>query len=182
MEFKEQKIKGVYEIVCTPHLDDRGYFMRVYDKGLFEKYDLHREWIQENHSRSVMQGIIRGLHYQLEPYSEAKLIRCIRGSIFDVAVDVRFGSETFGQWIGIELSEEKRNILFIPRGFAHGFCTLTDISEVVYKVDNTYSRLHEQGIIWNDIALNICWPVENPVLSEKDKTNLPLSQARRVIV
>ncbi|HNR40756.1 MAG TPA: dTDP-4-dehydrorhamnose 3,5-epimerase [Bacteroidales bacterium] len=176
MEFRELEIKGVFEIVLSPHLDERGFFMRTYDAELFKKHGLHREWVQESHSRSERKGIIRGLHFQLEPYAETKLVRCIRGEIFDVAVDLRKGSKTFGKWEGIILSEENRKMLLIPRGFAHGFCTLTDISEVVYKVDSVYSPEHERGLIWNDPDLNIDWPEPNPVLSQKDKQNITLKQ------
>lgn len=150
--------------------------MRTYDVELFIKSGIHREWLQENHSKSVNAGTVRGLHFQLEPFAETKLVRCIHGSIFDVAVDIRKDSLTFGKWVGIELSEENKKMLYIPRGFAHGFCTISEISEVVYKVDNIYSAEHERGIIWNDTDIAINWPVLNPVLSLKDSKNLTLQQ------
>jgi len=174
MEFRELNITGLFEIIPEPHSDERGFFMRTFDVDEFKAHGLVREWVQENHSRSERKGIIRGLHFQLEPFAETKLIRCIRGEIFDVAVDLRQGSETFGKWQGVYLSEESKKMFFIPRGFAHGFCTLSDISEVVYKVDNFYSPTHERGLIWNDPDLNIDWPVENPILSAKDKKNMRL--------
>jgi len=150
--------------------------MRTYDTELFKEYGINMKWVQENHSRSEKKGIIRGLHFQIEPFSETKLVRCIRGGIFDVAVDIRKDSQTFGKCIGIELSEDNKKMLYIPRGFAHGFCTLTDVSEVIYKVDNLYSQEHEGGLMWNDPDLKIFWPVEHPILSEKDQKNLTLKE------
>ncbi|HPR73716.1 MAG TPA: dTDP-4-dehydrorhamnose 3,5-epimerase [Bacteroidales bacterium] len=176
MEYREFEIKGLFEITLKPYVDERGFFMRIYDNDEFMKHKLHREWVQENHSRSERRGIIRGLHFQAEPFAETKLIRCIRGEIFDVAVDLRKGSETFGKWQGIILSEENRKMFFIPRGFAHGFCTLSDISEVVYKVDNFYSPEHERGLLWNDRDISINWPLKNPILSAKDQNNLTLKR------
>lgn len=176
MEFRELKLSGVIEMTLTPHLDERGFFMRAYDATLFEKHGINMNWVQENHSRSEKKGILRGLHFQMEPFSETKLIRCIRGEIFDVAVDLRKDSPAFGQWTGVCLSEENKKMLLIPRGFAHGFCTLTELSEVVYKVDNVYSPEHERGLIWNDPDLNIDWPVNDPILSAKDKKNMTLKE------
>jgi len=173
MEFKELGIDGLF-------VDERGFFMRAYDIDEFRKHGLQREWVQENHSRSERKGIIRGLHFQVEPYSETKLVRCIRGEIFDVAVDLRKGSKTFGKWHGVFLSEENKKMFFIPRGFAHGFCTLTDISEVVYKIDNFYSPEHERGLHWNDPDLNIDWPVNDPILSAKDQKNMTLKDFTRI--
>lgn len=168
MIIKENKLPGVYEVTPEQHIDERGFFMRTYDKKLFSDKGIDREWVQENHSRSKKKGIVRGLHFQLPPYAETKLIRVVKGAIFDVFVDLRVGSSTFGKWGSVELSEENRKLLFIPRGFAHGFCTLTEMSEVVYKVDNHYRPEAECGIIWNDLELGITWPVERPFLSKKD--------------
>ncbi|MBN1187228.1 MAG: dTDP-4-dehydrorhamnose 3,5-epimerase [Bacteroidales bacterium] len=176
MEFRELKIEGLFEIMPQPHKDKRGFFMRVYDSDEFKKAGLCIEWVQENHSKSERKGIIRGLHFQLEPFAETKLVRCIRGEIFDVAVDLRKESYTFGKWQAIVLSEKNRKMFFIPRGFAHGFCTMTEISEVVYKVDNFYSPAHERGLIWNDTDIDIKWPVTNPILSEKDSKNITFKQ------
>jgi len=176
MNIKELDIPGVFIIELNPVNDERGFFMRTYDNELFEKYGLHRQWVQENHSRSEKRGIIRGLHFQIEPYAETKLVRCIRGKIFDVAVDIRKDSPTFGKWTGVELSEENKKMLYIPRGFAHGFCTLTEISEVVYKVDNFYSPENERGIIWNDPDIDIDWPIKVPILSDKDRTNMTIKE------
>ncbi len=173
MEFRELDIAGLFEITLSPFTDERGFFMRVYDADEFARAGLHREWVQENHSRSVRKGVIRGLHFQREPYAETKLVRCIRGRVFDVAVDLRPGSPDFGRWRGVVLSEENRKMLYIPKGFGHGFCTMSDLSEVVYKVDNRYSPDNESGILWSDTDLAIEWPLEGePVVSAKDSRNM----------
>lgn len=176
MEIKERKIKGVYEILLRPHLDDRGFFMRTFDVNLFSMVGLNRNWVQENHSRSEKKGVVRGLHLQLPPFSETKLVRCIYGSVLDVFVDLRKGSDTFGKWDSIELSAENKKMIYIPRGFAHGFCTLTDISEILYKVDNYYNKELELGILWNDPVLGIEWPVQKALLSEKDARNMKIAE------
>lgn len=150
--------------------------MRTFDRTLFKKAGLERPWVQENHSRSERKGIIRGLHFQFPPFAETKLVRCTRGAVLDVFVDLREGSPTFGQWDSVELSEDNKKMVFIPRGFAHGFCTLTDVSEVQYKVDNFYEKDREGALLWNDTDLHIEWPVSNPVLSEKDKKNWTLRE------
>ena len=175
MEIKERAIKGVFEITLSPHKDSRGFFMRTYDIQLYKESGINREWVQENHSRSEEKGIIRGLHFQFPPFAETKLIRCINGAILDVFVDLRKGSRTFGQWDSVELSADNKKMVMIPKGFAHGFCTLTKISEILYKVDNFYSKEHECGLIWNDSQLNIEWPFRNPTLSDKDKMNYTIS-------
>lgn len=168
MIIKDGKLPGIYEIIPELHVDERGFFMRTYDKKILTAQNIDREWVQENHSRSEKKGIIRGLHFQLPPYLETKLVRVVKGAICDVFVDLRDGSPTFGKWGSVELSEENRKVLFIPRGFAHGFCTLTDISEVLYKVDNHYTPEAESGIIWNDPELAITWTSRDPLLSKKD--------------
>jgi dTDP-4-dehydrorhamnose 3,5-epimerase len=172
MEFNARKLKGVFEITLKPHLDERGFFMRTFDIDLFKRSGLDFNWVQENHSRSEQKGIIRGLHLQLPPYSETKLVRCIQGAILDVFVDLREDSLTLGQWDSIVLSAENKKMILIPRGFAHGFLTLTDISEVMYKVDNFYSKKLERGIKWNDNRIGVKWPVDNPILSIKDSNNM----------
>ena len=168
MLIKERKLRGVFEIQLDPHEDKRGFFMRVYDDTIFKKYRIHRNWVQENHSRSVEKGVIRGMHFQFPPYTETKLIRVISGEIYDVFIDLRKGSPTFGQWDSIKLSAENKKMIYIPGGFAHGFCTLTKNCEVVYKVDNYYAPDSEGSIRWDDPDLGIDWPVDNPILSEKD--------------
>jgi dTDP-4-dehydrorhamnose 3,5-epimerase len=176
MEFTEGKLKGSCIITLSPNKDERGFFMRTFDSAIFQKGGLAREWVQENHSRSEQQGIIRGLHFQLPPYSETKLVRCVRGSVLDVFVDLRSGSPTFGHWDSLVLSEQNMRMIFIPRGFAHGFCTLEPVSEVLYKVDNYYNKQAECGLIWNDPILGIEWPAKEPVLSVKDRKNMRLEE------
>lgn len=176
MEIKELKLKGVFEIKLNPNIDERGFFMRTFDNKIFEEAGLKHNWVQENHSFTIKKNTIRGLHLQLPPFSESKLIRCIRGKILDVFVDLRKQSSTFGQWDALEISEDAFNAVLIPRGFAHGFCTLTDNCEVIYKVDNYYSPPHEIGLLWNDEYLKIEWPAEKPKLSEKDNKNITLSE------
>lgn len=178
MEIIETDFEGVVEIRLQPHLDERGFFMRTYDYNEFEKFGINRNWVQENHSESKRKGIIRGLHFQFPPYTETKLIRCIRGEILDVFVDLRKASPSFGEWGSISISEEKKNMVLIPKGFAHGFCTLTEISDVVYKVDNYYSPNNESGIKWDDTYLDIFWPIKAPLVSEKDKNNMSFNDFR----
>ena len=172
MIIRELDIKGLFEIIPEPFTDHRGFFMRVYDREMFRKYGIDRQWVQENHSGSSKKDTVRGLHFQIRPFSETKLVRCIRGAIFDVAVDLRSSSASFGKWYGTELSEANRKMLYIPKGFAHGFCSLTDNSEVVYKVDMVYSPEHERGILWSDSEIGIAWPVRDPIISEKDRGNM----------
>jgi dTDP-4-dehydrorhamnose 3,5-epimerase len=174
MIFIKGKLDDIYFIELNPIIDSRGFFMRTYDKELFTKNSLDREWVQEYNLRSRLKGTIRGLHFQMSPYCESKLVRCIKGAVLDVFVDLRMNSKSFGQWDSIELTDENKKMAFIPRGFAHGFCTLSDVSEVVYKVDNIYKPDYECGIIWSDKDININWNIERPILSEKDKKNVTL--------
>ena len=168
MLIEERNFEGVFEIQLEPREDKRGFFMRVYDDTIFKEHRIHRNWVQENHSLSVGRGVIRGMHFQFPPHAETKLVRAIRGKIYDVFVDLRKNSSTFGQWDSIKLSADNKKLIYIPRGFAHGFCTLTKNCEVVYKVDNYYAPGSEGSIRWNDPDLGIDWPVDNPILSEKD--------------
>lgn len=176
MKITEGKLKGTYFIELKPIIDSRGFFMRAYDRNIFREAGIDRNWVQENHSRSEQKGTIRGLHFQLPPFAETKLIRSIKGAVLDVFVDLRINSATFGKWDSVVLSEENKKYAFIPKGFAHGFCTLTDVSEVLYKVDSIYKPENEVGMLWNDKDLNINWNIENPVLSEKDKKNITLKE------
>jgi dTDP-4-dehydrorhamnose 3,5-epimerase len=177
MKITKRKLVGTYEIDLCPRIDERGFFMRTFDLNIFSENDINRNWVQENHSKSEKKGVLRGLHFQLPPFSETKLVRCINGGIYDVFVDLRKNSSTFGQWDSIELTAENRKMIYIPRGFAHGFCTLTHVSEVIYKVDNYYSPSHEMGLIWNDPRIGIRWPISmDPFLSDKDKLNLSFEE------
>ena len=165
--FKRLEIPDLVLIEPKVFEDERGFFMETYREGDFEKAGISEIFVQDNHSRSP-KGVLRGLHYQKEPMAQGKLVRCVRGAIFDVAVDLRRGSPTYARWTGMVLSEANRLILWIPRGFAHGYVVLQGDAEVVYKTDNLYSVQHERGLIWNDPDLDIKWPVQNPILSEKD--------------
>jgi dTDP-4-dehydrorhamnose 3,5-epimerase len=168
MEFKELGLKGVFEIILTPHLDERGFFMRTFDEKIFSQFGITSRWVQENHSGNLKKDILRGLHFCLHPNTESKLIRCIRGKVFDVFVDLRIDSITFGKWESVALGENDHKWLFLPGGFAHGFCTLEDNCELLYKHDTYFHKESDSGIIWNDVNLNIDWPVRNPIISEKD--------------
>ena len=169
MGFEKQKtdIEGL--MVITPQVfgDHRGYFKETFRDHTFQDLALPT-FVQENESRSKA-GVLRGLHYQLNPAPLAKLVRCVRGAIFDVVVDIRKSSSTYGKWHGVELSEENHKMLLVPEGFAHGFVTLAEDTIIVYKQSGYYSPEHERSILWNDPALNIVWPRVDPVLSEKDK-------------
>lgn len=167
-EFKRLEIPDVILIKPKVFEDERGFFMETYKRPDFEKAGIKGEFVQDNHSKSKY-GVLRGLHFQREPYAQAKIVRCIRGVIYDVAVDLRRNSPTFGKYVGVILSEFNKSQLYIPRGFAHGFVVLSDVAEVVYKVDNVYTPNYEGGLIWNDPDVGIKWPIENPILSEKDK-------------
>ncbi len=150
--------------------------MRTFDESIFRDKNIGRQWVQENHSRSLNMGIIRGLHFQLPPFSESKLVRCTNGKIKDVFVDLREGSETFGKHGSVILSDENKKMVLIPRGFAHGFETLSDNCDVLYKVDNYYNKENELGLLWSDPELDIKWETNEPVLSSKDEQNLTLKQ------
>ncbi len=166
-KFVRLKISEVVSVEPKVFADDRGFFMETFKKPDFGQAGIAFSPVQENHSRSN-KNVLRGLHYQTEPFAQGKLVRVVRGRIYDVAVDMRKNSPTFSRWVGAELSEHNRLMLLVPRGFAHGFVSLEDGTEVVYLVDNDYSKSHEQGVIWNDSSIGIEWPNTNPLLSEKD--------------
>ncbi|WP_288789731.1 dTDP-4-dehydrorhamnose 3,5-epimerase [uncultured Enterobacter sp.] len=149
--------------------DDRGFFFESFSQKVFEEAVGRKvEFVQDNHSKSC-KGVLRGLHYQLEPYAQGKLVRCVAGEVFDVAVDIRKSSPTFGKWVGVNLSAENKRQLWIPEGFAHGFLVLSDTAEFVYKTTNYYHPESDRGLIWNDPDLQIDWPLEvAPLLSAKD--------------
>ncbi len=167
----ETSIEGVYIVEPTVFGDNRGYFMETYNKADFEEIGLYYDFIQDNQSKSK-KGVLRGLHFQKED-SQAKLVRCIKGAVFDVAVDLRPGSKTYGKWEGITLTEENKKMFMIPRGFAHGFLVLSDEAEFAYKIDNKYNPGAEGGLQWNDPDVGIEWPMEglkpeDLLTSEKD--------------
>ena len=177
--FKNLEIPDVILIEPRVFEDERGFFMETYHQRDFEKAGIHQLFVQDNHSRSK-KGVLRGLHYQKEPMAQGKLVRCVRGAVFDVAVDIRKGSSTYGKWTGIVLSEENRQILWVPRGFAHGYLAQDDNTEIIYKTDQFYSPEHERGILWKDPDLAIRWPIENPKVSEKDAMLPKLKEADTV--
>lgn len=172
MEIKPLKLKGTFEVKFNRIGDSRGYFVKIYDKDLFAQHGLQTDWVQENQSFSTRLETIRGLHFQKPPFAQTKLVRVMLGKIHDVFVDLRKDSPTFGQWDSIELSEENCNAVYIPQGFAHGFCTLTQDVIVQYKVDNIYAPDFEGGIRWDDPNLNIDWNTAEPFLSPRD-TKMP---------
>lgn len=167
-EFKKLEIPDVILIKPKVFEDERGFFMETYKKGEFEKVGIAGEFVQDNHSKSKY-GVLRGLHFQKQPYAQAKMIRCVRGEIYDVAVDLRENSQTFGKYVSVNLSEKNTYQLYIPRGFAHGFLVLSDAAEIFYKADSIYAPNYEGGLIWNDPDVNIPWPSDNPNLSQKDQ-------------
>lgn len=179
MKFTPQSITDVILIEPTVYGDGRGYFVETFRQDLFEKalgYQIN--FIQDNESKSS-KGVLRGLHYQLEPYSQAKLLRAIKGSVLDVAVDIRKSSPTFGQYVAVELTEKNKHQLFVPHGFAHGFVVLSDSATLAYKVDNYYAPEHDRGIAFNDSKLGIDWKLaeDELQLSDRDKTHPDLSDA-----
>lgn len=157
--------------------DNRGWFMESWSQKKMEEAGLFYNFVQDNHSFSAIKGTLRGLHFQKGSSSQAKLVRCVKGAVFDVAVDLRKNSKTYKKWVGCVLSEENKKQFLIPRGFAHGFLTLTDNVEFVYKADNYYDPQADRNIIWNDEEINIDWGIENPILSEKDKKAPKLSES-----
>lgn len=164
-------LEGVLLIVPRRFADDRGHFFESYNREAFEHIGVRCEFIQDNQSHSRQARTIRGLHFQVPPNAQAKLVRVVRGAIFDVAVDIRRGSPTYGQSFGATLSAVNGHQLFIPHGFAHGFCTLETDTEVLYKVSASYSRHHERGLKWNDPALNIAWPLDESeaIILDRDR-------------
>ena len=174
MQFTFTKSKIPNVVLIEPRLfpDDRGYFFESFKESEFASNGITTKFVQDNFSHSV-KGVLRGLHYQKNPKVQAKLVTVLRGEIFDVAIDIRKNSPTFGQWIGEILSDENHKSLYIPEGFAHGFCVLSAEADVIYKVNNEYSPENERGILWNDPQIDIMWPIDTPLLHEKDSA-LPI--------
>ena len=171
MKFEKTKLEGV--VVITPDVfgDHRGFFMESWSEHKMEEAGLRYNFVQDNHSMSSVKGTLRGIHFQKGDKAQAKLVRCVKGAVLDVAVDLRHESTTYKQWIAVELSAENKKQLMIPRGFGHGFVTLTDEVEFLYKADNYYAPEADGGIRWNDPEIGVDWGVENPILSAKDEKN-----------
>jgi dTDP-4-dehydrorhamnose 3,5-epimerase len=178
MQIQSLAIPDVKIITPVRHADERGFFCEVYNQAALLAHGIDIPFVQDNHSLSVPQGTVRGLHFQTAPFAQAKLVRVLRGAIIDVAVDLRRASPTFGQHVSAVLTASEGNQILVPIGFAHGFATLEPNTEILYKVSAPYSREHDKGLLWNDPALNIDWPVapEAAVLSAKDRAQPSLSQ------
>ncbi|MCL4129809.1 UNVERIFIED_CONTAM: hypothetical protein GTU68_048924 [Idotea baltica] len=173
MQVEQTKLEGV--LLVTPQVfgDERGFFMETYNRDKAIELGLPAEFVQDNHSKSSY-GVLRGLHYQ-NPTWQGKLVRTVQGEIYDVAVDIRAGSPTFGEWVGVYLNDENKQQLYVPQGFAHGFCVTSPTAEVVYKCTDMYAPSEEGSLLWNDPEIGIEWPVDNPSLSAKDKVGQRLS-------
>ena len=176
MDIIKTKLEGCYIIEPKVWNDARGWFYESYSERELKKAGINIAFVQDNHSMSDKKGILRGLHLQNSPHAQAKLVRCTRGAILDVAVDLRADSATYKRWVSVMLSAENKKQLLIPHGFAHGFLTLTDDVEVNYKADNFYNKESEVGIIYNDKEIGIDWGIDNPIMSDKDAKALPLSE------
>jgi dTDP-4-dehydrorhamnose 3,5-epimerase len=174
MKVTECKLAGIKIIDPVVFQDNRGFFFESYNRSKLSEYGITHDFVQDNHSRSV-RNTLRGLHYQINP-GQDKIVRAIVGEVFDVVVDIRKDSPTYGQWEGFILSAENKRQIYVPKGFAHGFCVLSEVAEFVYKCSEYWSPKDERGIIWNDADINVQWPVAEPILSAKDLKNLPLKQ------
>jgi dTDP-4-dehydrorhamnose 3,5-epimerase len=170
MKFHKTPLDGAFLVELEKRGDDRGFFARFFCEREFGAQGLETRFVQVNNSLSARKGTLRGLHYQLPPAAEVKLVRAIRGALWDVIVDLRAGSATFGKWFGAELNEDNRLMMYVPRGFGHGFITLTDDVETLYMVSDFYAPQSERGLRWNDPALAIQWPIAPTEISEKDKS------------
>ncbi len=175
VDVRKLNLEGVYEIMPERFGDGRGFFSETYNASSFAGAGIDVVFVQDNHSFSGQAGVLRGLHYQLPPFAQDKLVRVVRGAILDVAVDIRRGSPTFGKWLALEISAQKWNQILVPKGFAHGFLTLADDTEVLYKVTQFYSPAHERAIHFDDPQLAIDWQVPASAISLSDKDrNAPL--------
>ncbi len=173
MPFKFEHLEIPDLVLITAHTfaDDRGYFLETYKHSEFAENGINTSFVQDNFSHST-HGVLRGLHFQTEPYAQAKLVKVLRGAIFDVAVDIRPKSPTYGQWLGLELTDQEHQMFYIPEGFAHGFCVISDEVDFIYKVSSEFAPDFDAGIRWDDSEIGIKWPIETPLLSSKD-ANLP---------
>jgi len=175
-EFVPLEIPGLTLIKPRIFGDDRGFFLELYKYSDFFNSGIGAHLVQDNYSKST-EGTLRGLHYQKNPKAQGKLVSCVKGRIYDVAVDIRKGSPYYGKWSGVELTEENKYLLFVPPGFAHGFQVVSETAEVMYKCTEEYSPENDRGILWNDPDINVAWPLTNPLLSAKDKIHPLLSKA-----
>lgn len=171
MSFDFERLEIPELILISPKVfgDERGFFMEVYKWEEFSRFGINTRFVQDNHSKSVSKGVVRGLHFQKNPLAQAKLVRVVSGSVFDVAVDLRKRSPNYGKWAAATLSAENKKMMYVPEGFAHGFCTLEENTEVMYKTSEEFSLEHDRGVVWNDKDIDIQWPVDNPILSKKDQ-------------
>jgi dTDP-4-dehydrorhamnose 3,5-epimerase len=181
MQVLTTAIADIKLIKPVRHTDSRGFFSEVFKECELKKHDININFVQDNHSLSVSKGVVRGLHFQIPPFAQAKLLRVTAGSIIDVAVDIRDGSPSFGRHVAVVLSAADWNQIFIPEGFAHGYCTLDPNTEVIYKVSAHYSLEHDRGLLWNDPALGIAWPVsaDEALVSDRDRKHPVLSRLPR---
>ena len=176
MKLVPTSLDGVMVLEPRVFRDERGFFLETFNAGALAGTDLDQPFLQANHSRSTM-GVLRGLHYQLSN-PQGKLVHVARGSIFDVAVDIRVGSPTFGQWTGVQLDDENLRSLWIPPGFAHGFCVLSDVADVIYRCTTLYDAADDRGVVWNDQRIGIDWPAQDPIVSAKDQKWDGLDESR----
>jgi len=174
-QFENLDVEGIVHIEPDICGDQRGFLAEIYKYPEFKKQGIEKSFVQVIYSKST-KGTLRGLHYQKDPMAQGKLVSVVEGEIFDVGVDLREGSPTYGKWVGLTLNAEKKNMLYIPEGFAHGFCILSETAQLIYYCTQVYSPEHERGIIWNDKELDIAWPIENPILSDRDKDFQLLNQ------
>lgn len=174
--FRRLEIPDVVLVEPTVSEDERGFFVEIYRQRPFAEFGVEEQFVQDNLSRST-QGVLRGLHYQKHKRAQGKLVTVVRGEIFDVAVDIRRKSKTYGRWLGLHLSDENRRALYVPPGFAHGFCVLSETADVLYKVTRQYAPELEAGVAWNDPQIGVDWPVRNPLLSNRDRSLPPLLEA-----
>jgi dTDP-4-dehydrorhamnose 3,5-epimerase len=170
MKFHEAEIAGVFEVCLEPQPDDRGFFARAWCQKEFEDRGLNSRVVQCNISRNTKKGTLRGMHYQAPPFSETKVVRCTRGAVYDVVLDLRPKSKTFKKWVSMVLTEESGNMVYIPDGCAHGFLTLSDVTDVFYQMSEFYNPDAARGVRWNDDAFGIVWPEKVVVISERDRT------------
>ena len=170
MKFLETKLKDVFIIESEKSEDERGSFYRIWDKKIFQENGLNDNLVQISISFNKKKGTLRGMHFQTKPFEESKIVRCTKGKIFDVVIDLRPESKTFMNWASFELDSNESKILYIPEGFAHGFQTLEDNTEIVYQISNWYSPEHASGLRWDDNKFQINWPIQNPIISKKDLT------------